>query len=60
MVPLPVPRTDAEALRARLFERHRIEVPITQHAGHTFVRVSVQGYNTEAELAALEKALATL
>jgi isopenicillin-N epimerase len=57
MVPLPVPHQDAEALRARLFEQHRIEVPVTQHAGRTFVRVSVQGYNTAADLAALEEAL---
>lgn len=57
MVPLPVPHQDAAALRERLFEQHRIEVPVTQHAGRTFVRVSVQGYNTEADLQALESAL---
>lgn len=57
MVPLPVPHQDAAALRERLFDQHRIEVPVTQHAGRTFVRVSVQGYNTEADLAALEAAL---
>jgi isopenicillin-N epimerase len=53
MVPLPVPHTDAEALRARLFE----QVPVTQHDGRTFVRVSVQGYNSDDDLAALEAAL---
>jgi isopenicillin-N epimerase len=57
MVPLPVPHQDAGALRERLFERHRIEVPVTQHAGRTFVRVSVQAYNTAADLDALEAAL---
>jgi isopenicillin-N epimerase len=59
MVPLQVPVAPAEAatLRARLFERHGIEVPVTQHGGRTFVRVSVQGYNDEAELQALERAL---
>jgi isopenicillin-N epimerase len=57
MVPLPVPHADAEALRARLFEQHRIEVPVTRHGGRTFVRVSVQGYNDEADLRALEDAL---
>jgi isopenicillin-N epimerase len=56
-VPLPVPHQDAGALRERLFEQHRIEVPVTQHAGHTFVRVSVQAYNTAADLEALEAAL---
>lgn len=58
MAPLPVPAGDAQALRRRLFEAHRIEVPVTAHAGRRFVRVSVQGYTAEAELAALEAALA--
>lgn len=57
MVPIPVRCHDAEGLRRRLFEQHRIEVPVTQHAGQTFVRVSVQPYNTEAELDALVQAL---
>ena len=58
MVPIPVRTGDAEALRTWLFSRHRIEVPVTQHAGRSFVRVSVQAYNTEADLAALQSALA--
>ena len=57
MVPVPVPPCDAEALRRKLFEQHRIEVPVTQHEGRSFVRVSVQGYNTRAELEALAQAL---
>jgi isopenicillin-N epimerase len=57
MAPIPVPTCDAEALRARLFERHRIEVPVTQHDGRCFVRVSVQGYTVAAELDALAQAL---
>jgi isopenicillin-N epimerase len=60
MVPLAVPHEDAEALRARLFEQHRIEVPVTRHEGRSFVRVSVQGYNDEADLARLEAALVAL
>lgn len=55
MVPLPVPAQDAAALRARLFDEHRIEVPVTQHAGRTFVRVSLQAYNTVADVEALER-----
>jgi isopenicillin-N epimerase len=58
MVPLPVATADPEALRHRLFEAHRIEVPVTGHRGRHFVRVSVAGYTTEAELQALEQALA--
>ncbi len=57
MVPLPVVTRDADALRRHLFEMHRIEVPVTTHAEHRFVRVSVAGYTTEAELQELENAL---
>ena len=58
MVPIPVRCCDPEALRAQLFDQHRIEVPVTQHAGQTFVRVSVQAYTQDAELNLLEAALA--
>jgi isopenicillin-N epimerase len=60
MVPIPVPHSDAPALRRALFDEHRIEVPVTQHAGQTFVRVSVQAYNTPADLQALQDALAVI
>jgi isopenicillin-N epimerase len=60
MVTVPVRRSDAEGLRRALFEQHRIEVPVTQHGPHTFVRVSVQAYNTQADLDALCSALAGL
>jgi isopenicillin-N epimerase len=58
MVTIPVRCSDGDALRRRLFVRHHIEVPVTWHGGHTFVRVSVQAYTTETELASLENALA--
>ena len=53
MAAIPVPPQDAAALRQRLFEESRIEVPVTTHAGQTFVRVSAQGYTTEADIEAL-------
>ena len=58
MVPIPVRSPNPEGLRAWLFEQHRIEVPVTQHAGQVFVRVSVQAYTLDSELLALENALA--
>lgn len=58
MVPIPARTHDAEGLRRWLCESRGIEVPVTQHAGQAFVRVSVQAYTTEAELAALVAALA--
>ena len=64
MAPCPVPHldnpADAAALRAALFDKHHIEVPVTQHAGQTFVRVSVQAYTTEQDLQSLEDALQAL
>lgn len=60
MAPLPVPHQDAGRLRARLFDEHRIEVPVTQHDGRTFVRVSVQAYTTADDLARLEAAMQAL
>jgi isopenicillin-N epimerase len=57
MVTLPVPPQDAERLRRRLFDEHRIEIPVTQHDGLTFVRLSVQGYTTAADVDALWRAL---
>ncbi|WP_418318023.1 aminotransferase class V-fold PLP-dependent enzyme [Piscinibacter sakaiensis] len=57
MVAIPVPHRDAPRLRQRLYDEHQIEVPVTQHDGQVLVRVSVQAYNSEAELAALEEAL---
>ena len=60
LVTVPVRRSDAEGLRRALFEQHRIEVPVTQHGPHTFVRVSVQAYNTQADLDALCSALGEL
>jgi isopenicillin-N epimerase len=53
----PADPAAAEALRRHLLERHRIEVPVTLHGGRAYVRVSVQAYNDEADLAALERAL---
>ncbi|WP_054020138.1 aminotransferase class V-fold PLP-dependent enzyme [Piscinibacter sakaiensis] len=53
MVAIPVPPQDPEALRRRLFDESGIEVPVTTHGGHVFVRVSVQGYNTDEDIARL-------
>ncbi len=58
MVTMPVSATDGEALRRWLFEQHRIEVPVTMHGGAVFVRLSVQVYNSQADLDALIHALA--
>ncbi len=57
MVAIPVPAMDANLLKQTLFERYRIEVPVTSHQGRLFVRISVQGYNTRADAEALVRAV---
>ncbi len=59
-IPVPVPPEQAADLRTRLFDEFHIEVPITLHRGQVFVRVAVQAYNDETDLAALEAALERL
>ena len=60
MVPIPVRTADGPALRRTLFDEHGIEVPVTQHEGQAFVRVSVAAYTTQSELDRLVSVLATL
>lgn len=49
--------TDPRTLKARLYDDHRVEVPITAWSGRTFVRISVQGYNTPDDIERLLAAL---
>jgi isopenicillin-N epimerase len=60
MVPIPVRARDAESIRRHLFDDWRVEVPVTQHGDRTFVRLSVQAYNTQADVDALVTALKAL
>lgn len=49
--------TEAEMLRRRLYDEHRIEVPVIIWGGRLFVRVSIQAYNTEADVHSLVRGL---
>jgi isopenicillin-N epimerase len=57
MVVLPVPAMDAALLAQRLQQEFGIEIPVTTHQGRLFVRISVQGYNTQSDVDALVLAL---
>jgi isopenicillin-N epimerase len=57
--PLP-PQVDPDALQARLYDEHRIEVPCLDWNGRPLIRVSIQGYNDPADVDALVGALAGL
>ena len=58
MATLPLPPCHAARLQACLWEAERIEVPVITWNGAPFIRVSVQGYNTEEDVQRLLAALA--
>ena len=60
MAAFPLPPGDGRTLKQRLYDEFAVEVPITDWNGRQFVRVSVQGYNTPADVTALVDALQTL
>jgi len=57
MVAIPVPSCNPEALKDTLFDRYRIEVPVTSFEDRLFVRAAFQGYNTPGDADALVEAL---
>lgn len=57
MASFPLPACNAEILKQRLYDEFRVEVPIVTWNGRQFVRVSIQGYNTQANVDALAAAL---
>lgn len=56
----PLPLSDIVALKKRLYDEYKIEVPLTQWQDRQFVRISIQGYNTQQDVDALVNALQEL
>jgi len=57
----PIPQQpDLPAFKQRLYDKYAIEIPCTAWRGRHFVRISVQGYNTPADLDVLAAALAEM
>lgn len=59
VAPLP-PAVDGLLLKGRLYDEYRVEVPIIMWEGQPLLRISVQGYNTSEDIAALLEALEKL
>jgi isopenicillin-N epimerase len=60
MVAMPVPDYDPQVLQRTLMADYNIEIPCFKWKDHTIVRVSAQGYNTQAHMDLLVKALKAL
>jgi len=48
---------DAMALQRHLYTAHRIEIPVMPHGEHTYIRYSINAYNTQTHLDTLFSAL---
>lgn len=60
MVSLQLPDDAPADLQARLFDEHRIEVPVFDDERPRLIRASFQGYNDEEDLERLKAALGVL
>ena len=60
MAVAPLPPCDPAALKRRLYDEYRIEVPITEWQGKQFIRISIQAYNDPNDVEMLLHALSLL
>ena len=60
MVTLRLPEDAPKDIQERLYNEHRIEVPVGERGEERFIRVSFQGYNDATDLERLRDALAVL
>ena len=56
----PLPPSDLSTLKTRLYDEYGIEVPVVQWQDRQFIRISIQGYNTQEDIDALLQALEIL
>ena len=57
MCSIPIKTNEPEKLQRHLFEKYRIEVPIMRHENYTFLRFSIQAFNSQYDLDKLYSAL---
>jgi isopenicillin-N epimerase len=60
MATFPLPSCDRETLQRKLYDEYNLEIPILTWQGQQFVRLSVQGYNTQADIDVLLEAFTKL
>ena len=56
----PLPNSNLAILKSRLYDEYKIEVPLTQWHDQQFIRVSIQGYNSQEDVDELVRALEVL
>ncbi|HKG53388.1 MAG TPA: aminotransferase class V-fold PLP-dependent enzyme [Anaerolineales bacterium] len=56
----PLPNSDLALLKSHLYDHHQIEIPLIQWMDKQFIRISIQGYNTQRDVDALVDGLKVL
>ncbi|HEU0295015.1 MAG TPA: aminotransferase class V-fold PLP-dependent enzyme [Anaerolineales bacterium] len=56
----PLPLSNLTILKSRLYDEYKIEVPLTEWHNRQFIRISIQGYNSQQDVDALVEALQIL
>lgn len=57
---VPLPLSNLALLKSRLYDEYKIEIPVVQWRDKQFLRISVQGYNSQEDIDALTDALKVL
>jgi len=57
MATVPLPPCDTTTLKEQLYREYRIQVPVTTWRERPFVRVSIQGYNSQQDMDRLVEAI---
>lgn len=60
MAAFALPPCDGKQLQRRLYDEYRIEIPVSAIDERLFIRISLQGYNTRADVETLIDALRVL
>jgi len=56
----PLPTSNLTILKSRLYDEYKVEVPLIQWQNRQFIRISIQGYNSQEDIDALLNALKML
>ena len=57
MCSIPIQTENPFQLKETLYNKYKIEIPVMQRAGETYLRISYQVYNTPEELEYLKETL---
>jgi isopenicillin-N epimerase len=57
---IPIQTSDPQSLQRLLFDEYRLELPVARNGTHTFLRFSVQAFNTDSDYERLKEVMIQL